>query len=60
LAIFYGKQAVNVYQAIRGDIQTLDKALQQSFLTSKAGTYRTLADLLITTGRLPEESSKPP
>jgi CHAT domain-containing protein/Tfp pilus assembly protein PilF len=54
LAIFYGKQAVNVYQAIRGDIQTLDKALQQSFLTSKTGTYRTLADLLITDGRLPE------
>ena len=54
LAIFYGKQAVNVYQAIRDDIQTLDKALQQSFLTSKTGTYRTLADLLITAGRLPE------
>jgi CHAT domain-containing protein/Tfp pilus assembly protein PilF len=54
LAIFYGKQAVNVYQAIRGDIQTLDKALQQSFLTSNTGTYRTLADLLITAGRLPE------
>jgi CHAT domain-containing protein/Tfp pilus assembly protein PilF len=54
LAIFYGKQAVNVYQAIRGDIQTLDKALQQSFLTSKTRTYRILADLLITEGRLPE------
>ena len=54
LAIFYGKQAVNVFQAIRGDIHTLDKALQQSFLTSKTGTYRTLADLLITAGRLPE------
>src|SRR5439155_12992539 len=54
LAIFYGKQAVNVYQAIRGDIHTLDKALQQSFLTAKTGTYRTLADLLITARRLPE------
>jgi tetratricopeptide (TPR) repeat protein len=54
LAIFYGKQAVNVYQAIRGDIQTLDKALQQSFLSSKTGTYRALADLLIIAGRLPE------
>src|SRR5262249_51556205 len=54
LAIFYGKQAVNVYQAIRRDIQTLDKALQQTFLTSKTDPYRTLADLLITAGRLPE------
>jgi CHAT domain-containing protein/Tfp pilus assembly protein PilF len=54
LAIFYGKQAVNVYQTIRSDIHTLDKALQQSFLTSKTGTYRALADLLIAAGRLPE------
>jgi CHAT domain-containing protein len=45
---------VNVYQTIRGDIHTLDKALQQSFLTAKTDTYRTLADLLITAGRLPE------
>ena len=54
LAIFYGKLAVNVYQAIRTDIQGLDQELQQSFLTSKTGVYRTLADLLIAEGRLPE------
>ena len=37
LAIFYGKLAVNVYQAIRADIQGLDQELQQSFLTSRTG-----------------------
>jgi CHAT domain-containing protein/WD40 repeat protein len=54
LAIFYGKQAVNVAQAIRADIQNLDKDLQKGFVTSKQDTYRELADLLIEQGRLPE------
>jgi CHAT domain-containing protein len=54
LAIFYGKQAVNILQSIRGEVQTLDKALQQRFLTSTEDVYRTLAELLITEGRLPE------
>ena len=54
LAIFYGKQAVNGLQAIRGEMQTLDKALQQRFLLSKEDVYRTLAELLILEGRLPE------
>jgi CHAT domain-containing protein/Tfp pilus assembly protein PilF len=54
LAIFYGKQAVNVLQSLRGEVQTLAKALQRRFLTAKADAYRTLADLLITAGRLPE------
>jgi CHAT domain-containing protein/tetratricopeptide (TPR) repeat protein len=54
LAIFYGKQAVNTYQTIRGEIRGLDKDLQQGFLKSKEGVYRALADLLIAEGRLPE------
>jgi CHAT domain-containing protein len=54
LAVFYGKLAVNVYQAMRADLRGLDAELQQSFLTSKTSAYRTLADLLITAGRLPE------
>jgi hypothetical protein len=54
LAIFYGKLAVNVSQAMRADIRGLDPELQQSFLASKTSAYRTLADLLITAGRLPE------
>jgi CHAT domain-containing protein len=54
LAIFFGKQAVNVYQEIRSNIRSLDIQSQQSFLKSKEKTYRTLADLLISEGRLPE------
>jgi CHAT domain-containing protein len=54
LAIYYGKQAVNIYQEIRGNIQGLDRELQQSFIQSNEGTYRQLADLLIGEGRLPE------
>jgi len=54
LAVFFGKQSVNVYQEIRNDIRSLDRASQQSFVRSKEETYRTLADLLIAQGRLPE------
>ena len=56
LAIFYGKQAVNVYQSLRVHFKelALEQDTQKTFLRSKAETYRTLADLLITEGRLPE------
>ncbi|MGP8270393.1 MAG: CHAT domain-containing protein [Terracidiphilus sp.] len=54
LAIFYGKQAVNLLQQVRGNIQSLDKVLQSSFLASKGDYYHELADLLIAQGRLPE------
>ena len=53
-AIFYGKQAVNVFQEIRGNIKTLDKESQQSYLRSHEDAYRKLADLLISQGRLGE------
>ncbi len=54
VAIFFGKQAVNVYQEIRNQISTLEREFQQSFVKSKEDTYRALADLLISQGRLPE------
>jgi CHAT domain-containing protein/Tfp pilus assembly protein PilF len=54
LAIFYGKQTVNTYQAIRADIQRLDKETQNTFLASNEDSYRALADALIAEGRLPE------
>src|SRR5207249_6304227 len=54
LAVFFGKQAVNLYQTIRGEITTLERESQQSFVKSREDTYRTLADLLIAQGRLPE------
>ncbi|MEK6324981.1 MAG: tetratricopeptide repeat protein, partial [Acidobacteriota bacterium] len=54
VAIFYGKQAVNAYQEIRGNIKTLDRESRRTFLKDKEDAYRTLADLLISEGRLPE------
>jgi tetratricopeptide (TPR) repeat protein len=54
LSIFYGKQAVDLLQQVRSNIQGLDQELQKSFLTSKEGAYRDLANLLIDQGRLPE------
>ena len=54
LAIFFGKQAVNMYQEIRSNLRAIDRESQSSFLKSIEPTYRTLADLLITQGRLPE------
>jgi len=54
LSICYGKQAVNIYQAIRNELRDLDKELRYSFLKSIEGTYRTLAELLLTEGRARE------
>ncbi|CAN5552058.1 hypothetical protein BH20ACI3_BH20ACI3_32440 [soil metagenome] len=54
LAVFFGKQSVNAYQEIRGNLSSLDRESQQSYLKSKETTYRQLADLLIGQGRLPE------
>jgi hypothetical protein len=45
---------VNALQEIRGNIRQLEKESQKSFLAANEGTYRTLADILIETGRLPE------
>jgi len=54
LAIFYGKQAVNLLQQVRSNMQGLDKGLQSTFVASKSDFYHDLADLLIAQGRLPE------
>ncbi len=54
LAIFYGKQAVNLKQEIRANIKGIDKDLQQSYTKKSANIYRNLADLLIEQGRIPE------
>ncbi|HYH85099.1 MAG TPA: CHAT domain-containing protein, partial [Pyrinomonadaceae bacterium] len=53
-AIFYGKGAVTAYQEIRASMPPLDKEAQKSFLKPREVTYRQLADLLISEGRLPE------
>jgi CHAT domain-containing protein/Tfp pilus assembly protein PilF len=54
LAIFFGKQSINAFQQIRGNIKGLDQEAQQSFLKSKEQNYRELAALLVSQGRLPE------
>jgi CHAT domain-containing protein len=54
LGIFYGKQAIGLYQQVRKTIVDLNTSLQLAFVTSRAPVYRELADLLISDGRLLE------
>jgi tetratricopeptide (TPR) repeat protein len=54
LAIFYGKQAVNLAQEIKADNPVLHKDIQSGLLTAKQDSYRELADLLIEQDRLTE------
>ncbi|MEP6925231.1 MAG: CHAT domain-containing protein [Pyrinomonadaceae bacterium] len=54
LAIFYGKQAVNLHQTIRRDIKAFNKENQLDYVKDNERTYRQLADLLIAEGRLAE------
>ena len=56
LAIF-GKQAVNSYEQIRGNMEGLEKATQQSFADSVEGMYRRLAGLLAAEKRLASRRS---
>ncbi len=53
-AILWGKLAVNEIQAVRAGISHVDAELQDTFLESMDGYYRSLADLLIEDGRLAE------
>ncbi|MBD2261196.1 CHAT domain-containing protein [Pseudanabaena sp. FACHB-2040] len=54
LAIVFLKSSVDVRESIRGGLQGLDTSLQQSFTDTVAGTYRTLADLLLQQNRILE------
>jgi CHAT domain-containing protein/tetratricopeptide (TPR) repeat protein len=51
LALFYGKQSVNTYQELRGNIKTLDKETQKTYRTTVGHVYRQVADLLIGQGQ---------
>ena len=53
-AIFFGKEAVNQYQQSRTNIKGIDADLQFRYLNTFSQTYRKLADILITQGRLSE------
>ncbi|MGV0107572.1 hypothetical protein NSTCB13_06460 [Nostoc sp. DSM 114160] len=54
LAIVFYKQSVNVRESIRNDIHTLPREQQESYTQTVADTYRSLADLLLSQGRLLE------
>ncbi len=54
LAVLFGKQAIDRYQQVRRNIGGLEKSTQQTFLKSKEDYYREVADLLISSGRIPE------
>jgi len=54
LAIYYGKQSVNLFQKIRTNIVGMDREIKKTFLKSKEDVYRDLAALLIEEKRLPE------
>ena len=53
-AIFFGKEAINRYQELRGNIRQLGEDVQRSYTEGNAATYRELAGLLIAEGRLLE------
>ena len=54
LAIVFYKQSVNVAESIRKENRKLDRTLQSSYTETVAGTYRRLADLLLSQGRVLE------
>jgi CHAT domain-containing protein/Tfp pilus assembly protein PilF len=54
LAIAFYKQAVNRYERIRQDIRQLPREAQEKYTSAVASTYRNLADLLLSQGRIRE------
>lgn len=54
LAIVFYKRSVNVREAIRQDIRGLPREQQESYTETVAGTYRSLANLLLSQGRILE------
>lgn len=54
LAVWYGKQAVSLYQSLRADFRRLDQESHKSFVRNVESHYRRLADTLIRQGRLAE------
>jgi CHAT domain-containing protein/Flp pilus assembly protein TadD len=54
LAIVFYKQSVNLTETIRKDLQVLPPEQQESYTTTIADTYRSLADLLLKQNRVLE------
>jgi CHAT domain-containing protein/Tfp pilus assembly protein PilF len=53
-AIVFYKESVNLYEQIRKDIRGLSPEEQKSYLSTVEHTYRSLADLLLSQGRILE------
>jgi CHAT domain-containing protein len=56
VAVFYGKQAVNDLQQMRGNLSQASSETQASFVSANeiSSVYRSLADLLVSQGRFSE------
>jgi CHAT domain-containing protein/tetratricopeptide (TPR) repeat protein len=54
LAIFFGKQAIAQLQRLRSYFNGSDRALDRTFLQDKVDVYRTVADWLMSAGRIDE------
>jgi CHAT domain-containing protein/uncharacterized protein HemY len=54
VAIVFYKQSVNAYEYVRKGIRVLPKEEQEAYAQTLVSTYRNLADLLISEGRLLE------
>jgi CHAT domain-containing protein/Tfp pilus assembly protein PilF len=53
-ALLHAKQAVNVYQSLRGDIRGFDDETQRTYAQSVSSVYRFLAEMLVEQGRVLE------
>lgn len=53
-AILFGKESVNTYQDIRAALRSYDSRTERLFVESHLVTYRTLIELLVEAGRIPE------
>ena len=54
VAIFFGKRAIDQFQALRRSMGTMSNDLTSSFLQRKSSTYRVIAEILIDQRRLIE------
>jgi CHAT domain-containing protein/Flp pilus assembly protein TadD len=54
LAITFYKQSINIAESIRKDIRKLPRESQEIYTSTVARTYRNLADLFLTQGRIRE------
>src|SRR5262249_34433820 len=53
-AVFFGKQAINLVQTMRGEVAALGQPVQRSFLDRRGQIYREMIGWLIALGRLSE------